>query len=346
MDFSEIYLSAPFAELGETPVDNEEVLDTVKRKFSGKSEDWTRIEKGIRYVFRTAGSQTRYLGCNPQKNPRDYAVKAAQKCLDFYGLQANDVDLLIYGGIVRDYLEPATAMEVAAKLGIEKVQAFDVTTACTGLLQAVITAAVHMHADPSINYALCCSADFVERFINYSIQSFDELTLKAAGLTLGSAAGVWLLSRQPLGGGGGQILHFQNTALPKSYEVCTVPINGKFSSHSKTVFDLGLRHVPAEILRLLNALNWRTNDVDHFLSHQPGKRIIMQLCKKLNINPEKAPVTHSLYGNTATTSALLAMRYLLDKNKIKHNDRLVLSSAAAGFSMVSMAARWVNGGSI
>ncbi len=346
MKVKNTYLSAPSTILGKQKIDNQMIINRVKQNFKGTDEEWRRIQTGIRYVFRACGTQTRYLGKAPNKTLADHAVMAAQDCLEKHQLAPHEIDVVIYGGIIREYLEPATAMEIAAKLGIERASIFDVTSACVGLLQAVYTAVSLLQSNEHLQTALCCAADFSTdnqssfSYLNYNIQSFEELSTKVAGLTIGNAASAWLISKKPLQQPCAELLYLQNTSLPATYTACQLPINGTFVSDNKEVFDLGLAHVPNEIERLLKTLNWKISDVAYFLSHQPSKKIIHQLCDLIGIAREKAPITHHLYGNTATSTVPLTMDYLIKNYELLNGDKLVLSSAGGGFSMMSLAGEW------
>mgnify|MGYP001066252687 CR=1 FL=1 len=57
---------------------------------------------------------------------------------------ARKLDLLIYGGIAREYFEPATAMEIASKLGTGPIHAFDgqLTSAAVIMTASVLGAPV------------------------------------------------------------------------------------------------------------------------------------------------------------------------------------------------------------
>jgi len=58
------------------------------------------------------------------------AVKAAQKALDGSRITADDIGMLIYGGVCRDNLEPATACAVVHGLGLSgTTQIYDVSNA-------------------------------------------------------------------------------------------------------------------------------------------------------------------------------------------------------------------------
>lgn len=342
MKVNDIYLSAPNVQIAANSTSNKEIIRRVEENFKGNVAELKKIKSGISFVFKYCDTDIRYLGTEEGLKPIDYALKASENVCRLNGINPSDVDLVIYGGIFREYFEPATAMEIASRLNIKSVHAFDVTNACAGLLQSINVASSLMMADPSIKTALCCTIDFPDDAINYDIQSFDELSLKAAGLTLGSGAAAWILTRNPLESGCARLLDIQNTSIPSGYDLCQVSIKDrKFTSQSKQTFELGIKHVPDEIIRLVERLNWKINDIDFFISHQPSKRIIYQILDILRIDHKKAPITHHLYGNTVNVSVPMTLDYLLKYDKLKNGHKIILSSAAAGFTMLTIGAEWV-----
>ncbi|MBU8892723.1 MAG: hypothetical protein KOO66_08075 [Bacteroidales bacterium] len=339
---TDIYLSAPVVKFAKNKVNNEEIFKKVEDNFKGDKSEFRKIKSGISFVFKYCDTDNRYLGNEDGKRPLDYAIEASRMVCEENNIEVSSVDLVIYGGIYREYFEPATAMEVAANLGIEKAHIFDVTNACAGLLQSVNVATSLMMSDPSIKTALCCTTDFPDEAINYDIQSFEELSVKAAGLTLGSGAAAWILTREALEKGCVRLLNLHNTSIPNAYKLCQVPVNGrKFTSQSKEVFDLGIEHVPGEIMKVVNELGWDIDDIDYFISHQPSRKIIYQICDILNINHNKAPITHHLYGNTVNVSVPMTLDHIIKENRLKNGSKIIMSSAAAGFTMLTIAAEWV-----
>jgi len=342
MEVKDIYLSAPDVQIGAKSISNKETIQRVEKNFKGDAYELKKIKSGISFVFKYCDTDIRYLGTEKGLKPIDYAVKASERVCKFNGINPSDVDLVIYGGIFREYFEPATAMEIASRLNIKSAHAFDVTSACAGLLQSINVATSLMMADPSIKTALCCTADFPDEAIDYNIQTFEELSLKAAGLTLGSGAAAWILTRSPLETGCAKILDIQNTSIPSGYDLCKVGINDrKFTSQSKETFDLGIKYVPGEITRIAERLNWKINEIDFFISHQPSRRIIYQICDILKIDHKKAPITHNLYGNTVNVCVPITLDFLIKNSKLKNGNRIILSSAAAGFTMLTICAEWV-----
>ena len=61
---------------------------------------------------------------------------------------------------------------------------------------------------------------------------------------------------------------------------------------------------------------------------------------ELGARPQACVHTHSLFGNTASTSWAVALDYRLRNGTVAAGDKIVVASAAAGFTMVSAAAVW------
>lgn len=337
-----IYLSIPTVKFAENKVSNDDIIERVKANFKGSKIELKKIITGIKYVFNYCDSDNRFLGVAEGKTPIDYVVEASIECCNKNDVKIKDVDALIYGGIYRDYFEPATAMEVANKVGLKKVYAFDVTSACSGMMQSVIVASALMKSDSSINKVICCTTDFPDIAIDFDINSFSELAEKAAGLTLGSAASAWILSRETFERGCLKLVDGINTSFTETYDICQVPITSrKFSSLSKQIFDLGIKHIPDEIHKISERTGWKLDEINHFISHQPGKKIIEKVCDILNIDIAKAPIIHNLYGNTVNTTLPMSLEYLHKNNKLKNGDKIIMNTAAAGFTMVTIAGEWV-----
>lgn len=67
------------------------------------------------------------------------AIAAARKALAAARLPARSLDALIYGGVCREQLEPATACSVAAGLGVSPEAAvYDISNACLGVLNGML----------------------------------------------------------------------------------------------------------------------------------------------------------------------------------------------------------------
>jgi len=335
----ELHLSKPGVTFPATRVDNAEIIRRVRSQYKGSEDDWPTIESAIDRVFAMCRTQVRYLEPNIDARVADYAVTAAKQCLDVNGATLEDVDLLICGGIARQYFEPATAMEVAAKLGLKRTHAFDVTAACVGHLEAIQTAAAYLGLHDEYRTALVCTSELSGDYLSYDIQEVKDLYVKSAGLTIGNAATCVLLRRMPWPGGGIHLRGIDTHAVPDHWELCQVPIQGTLISSSIELMRLG-KLIPPLLRKNLGKVGFDPTKVEHYVFHQPSEAIVRKILEDIGADPERGVYSHHLYGNTASASVGVTYHRMLEERTMKAGDKIVLGSAAAGFSVVIATGEW------
>jgi 3-oxoacyl-[acyl-carrier-protein] synthase-3 len=339
LSLPELYVSKPGVCFPATPVDNAEVIRRVRAEYRGAESDWPKLESAIQHVFGLCKTNTRYLEANADARVADYAVRASKHCLEVNETSLDEVDLVICGGIARQYFEPATAMEIAAKLGLKTTHALDVTAACVGHLEALQTAAAHLALHEQYRTALVCTSELSGHFQSYDIQTVRDLRTKSAGLTVGNAAACLLLRRRPWPGGGIRLGAISTLTVPNHWQLCQVPIDGKLESSSVELMRLG-KLIPPLLRERFAAVGWRAEEVDHYVFHQPSEVMVRQIIQDSGADPDRGIYTHSLYGNTASASVAVTYDQLLKERELKRGDKLVLGSAAAGFSVVVATGEW------
>jgi len=336
----ELYLSKPGVSLPTTPVDNAETLRRVRARFKGSDDDFAKVAAAIEHVFGISGTRVRYLDPDPDARVADYAVAAAQRCLAVNDLGLDEIDLVICGGIARNYFEPATAMEISAKLGLKKTHAFDVTVACVGHLEAIQAACAYLSLHDHYRSVLVCTAELSAYFLSYDIQSVRELHMKAAGLTIGNGAACMVLRRTPFPGGGIRIRDIRSYSEPDHWKLCQVPVNGTLFSASTELMRLS-RVIPPWVVNRLAEQGLTPNDIAYYVYHQPSEQMVRKILEDIGVDPEKKGVyTHSLYGNTASASVGVTFDQLLKEKTVRPGDKLALGAVAAGFSMVMATGEW------
>ncbi len=323
-------------------MDNEDVLASVRSTFRGSDAEWGVMDRILRGAFEQCNTQVRYLEGEDLISPGEFASHAAAICLAENGVAATDVDLLIYGGVARDAFEPATAAEVAGRLGATPVIALDVTNACAGLLEAVHVAAGYFAVHDEITTALVCAGEITRDRVTHELQSIDDVMLGMAGLTLGNAAAAILITREALPQGGARLVGIMQQTRGEHWELCRTPIEGHFMSDSKELFALGAYAVP-EILRLIDEAGWTPGTVDHYAFHQPSEGAMDRIFDEIGAAPEARIYTHRLYGNTASTAWVLALDHRLRAGEIADGDSIVFAVAAAGFTFAVATAVWQDG---
>jgi 3-oxoacyl-[acyl-carrier-protein] synthase III len=344
LSLPELFLSKPGVCFPGIPVDNAEIIRRVRARFKGSKKEFTKLAAAIERVFRLCKTRLRYLEADDSGRVADFAVSAARQCLERNGVSTSEIDLVIFGGIARQYFEPATAMEVAAKLGLRKTHAFDVTSACVGHLEAIQTAAGYLNLHRNLRTALVCTSELSRQYLSYDIQKVRELQMKSAGLTIGNAAACVLVRSTPFPGGGIRLLAMDTITAPDHWDLCQVPIDGTLFSSSTELMRLA-KMIPPWVRERLAAIGLRPEDIDHYVFHQPSEIMVRRILQDLGADPDHGIYTHSMYGNTASASVGVTYNRLLEERAVRAGDKIALGSAAAGFSIVLATGEWTQSSS-
>ncbi len=133
--------------------------------------DWLEENVGIR---------ERHLMADDQVTS-DLATAAGRVALDRAGLQPSDLDRIIVATDTPDYLSPATAAVVQAKLGASRAGAFDINSACAGWVTALDVAAKTIVTEPEERFILVIGAYGMSRFLDWTDKKTVTLFADGAG---------------------------------------------------------------------------------------------------------------------------------------------------------------------
>ncbi len=339
MNLPPVWLSPPAVRLPETVRTNDDVLRLVHAEFRGPEDAWGPVNRRIRSLLRACGTDRRHWEAEPLPLA-GHAAAASAAVLAAQGLTPDDIDLVLYGSLAREYFEPATASEVAGVLGANRALALDLTAACAGSLLAVQDFVARSAVDDDFRTGLVCTSTMTPPgFIQYGIQTPEEVALLGAGLTLGNASTAMIVSRAQPAGGSGRIRAFLGEGMSAHHGLCRADIHGHFVSDGPAIFALA-QHMPGHVRRLCARAGWAVNEVDLFVTHQPSNSVLRAIAGALEVDPALMPALHSLYGNCAESSVPIALRHALDHGRIQPGAKIVMAAAASGFVMASLAVEW------
>ncbi len=118
-------------------VTNDEVADMIRFHSTGYDGD---IDRGIRTISRhcstEAGSSTG-AGATANESPIDHVAMATRKALSETCLRPEHIELFIYVGIGRGFLEPGNSHMMASTPGFINAECFDVVDACMSWTRAM-----------------------------------------------------------------------------------------------------------------------------------------------------------------------------------------------------------------
>jgi 3-oxoacyl-[acyl-carrier-protein] synthase III len=333
--------------LGSRRVGNEEILDLVRQHSASTfSGDLGRAVRGIGVLLRRTGAESRcWLAAG--ETAIGLTVSAVAEALREAGCDERDIDLLVYTGIDRGFVEPANAYFVAHALGMDRAHCFDVVDACNGwsrgaqLVDALFRAGTYRRA-------LLVSSEF-PLFEDgpiypdlFTLRTPDDVGRSFAGFTVGEAAAATVLAADP-----GSEWAFRFASRADLVDLCTVPLPGyaRYSAASDYVPPNGLMRFSSdgarmfhesreEITKLFLDLPIAIGDVAAIIPHAATARDWLEGAAGLGVDQ----LIYNIYprcGNLASASVPAAIALAEAEGRIRRGDRLVCLTGSAGMSFAA-----------
>lgn len=268
---------------------------------------------------------------SPGTKPSDLAVEASIQALNEASTKPEDIDLIIFCGIDRDYIEPSTAHVVQSSLGSRAVS-LDVSNACQGIISG-ISLADSMIASGNIKTALICSGETASHGIKQFIKRINEepdsyLRDRLGMLTAGDAGAAVILKPKDDHTGIQNMLFDSRGEYAEycyyKYENGVIEGQMLMKGITDTIAQIHL----SMISNTYHYLDWNPNDVDLLACHQVGKKSHIGLCEMAEVPIDKAPITYEKFGNVTTVTIPLALHIA----KPKKNDKILLIGGGSGLS--------------
>lgn len=276
----------------------------------------------------------RYAG--PEIYPSDLAAAASLQALESAGLDAKDVDAIIFCGVSRDFDEPATANIVQEKIGAKNSYVFDLSNACNGFMSSLDVADAFI-ASGRYENVLVAAGELISPYIDWEPKSREDLKLSSMGYTLGDAGGAAVLTRVSNDDQSGiRARWFLSDG--EQWRVAIIPPmtkNGtrfKFKSDGAAIERVALKHVPSGVEAVLEMLEWDVKDIGLIVPHQVASPVTENiLYKQLGVPPERVIWTFPKYGNNGAASMPVAMNEALRQGMVQEGGKVLFIGGSGGF---------------
>ena len=370
MRYSRVYLEAIGYELAPVVISTEELEARLEPLYTALHLPMGQLEA------LTGISERRWW-------PKDYSVAqgatvAALKALAASNVKASEVDVLIYAGVCREQLEPATACHVAAQLGVSQDAAvFDVSNACLGVLNGIVEIANRIElGQAKAGLVVSCETarEINEVVIDQMVQSksMDVFKQAVATLTGGSGAVAVLVvdeelssakRRQLLGGATKNAPQFHNLCRWGWESVAGTAgrlLHTPPGSLLQAAFDRGMRHLVTPFMAtdagsvlkygvdlgnktwqtFLSKLGWRSDHLDKVICHQVGTLHRDTILKSLGIPAQKDFSTFEYLGNMGTVSLPLTAALAEERDHLRPGDRVGFMGIGSGLNCMMLGLKW------
>lgn len=312
-----------------------------KEVFSDDLDELHGLPSG--FLEKNTGVRRRFF-CDGE-NQIDMALQAALAAIADARLDVNEIDLIISACGIPYQTLPSTAplLQKALDIADGALSAFDINSTCLSFLSAFETASL-MLATGKIKNALIFSSEIASRALPWRDQP------EIAGLFGDGAAAVVL---QRGGENEGRIRACLMRTYPSAYEACQIGSGGTridyqkqpqefaenalFKMNGKELFRITSKHFSRFTDDLLQAANWRPEDVDLVIPHQASPFALAHMARQLGFDRDRIVDIAADFGNQIAASIPTAYDFAMKAGRIHKGSKLLFLGTSAGVSFGGMA---------
>ena len=296
------------------------------------SDEWITSRTGIkeRRILKGEG-----LGTS------DMAVHAVNGLLKKRGIDAKEIELIIFCTTTPDFTFPATANVLADKVGATNAWGYDLQAACSGFIFGLATGASFIESGRH-KKVLVVGGDKMSSIINYE----DRTTC----IIFGDGCGCALLepNEEGLGiqdsilrtdGSGRDFLGMKagGSVQPATHE--SIDAREHYAhQEGPTVFKFAVTNMADVAAEIMERNSLTPNDIAWLVPHQANKRIIDATANRMGISEDKVVINIERYGNT--TNGTIPLCLWEWESKFKKGDNIVLAAFGGGFTWGSLYLKW------
>ena len=271
----------------------------------------------------------------------EMAVVAAKRALACAGIEAADLDLIIYGSCSNDEQVPNTASGVQAAIGATRAASIDLNTACTSFLYS-LTAATAMIRTGVAKTALVIGVEIISPFMDWDNRNVAVLfgdgcaavvvqaTDKQEGV-IGEQLGCLADARQTLRVRGMGTLY------------CNRDVTSGITSwdfDGQEIFKRAVQGMVQASQAVMKKCGVTPDDIDLVVPHQANLRIIDAVVSRSGVPAEKVMLTVERYGNMSAATVPVALAEALDEGRVKPGALVLMPAFGAGLTVCAHLVRW------
>ncbi|MDX1662527.1 MAG: ketoacyl-ACP synthase III [Candidatus Promineifilaceae bacterium] len=299
------------------------------------------------WLRKNVGIEQRHM-MTEEQTTSDLCLHAAQQALARADLEPDALDLIIVATDTPDYISPATATVLQAKLGAENSGTFDINTACAGWVTALDTAARYLMTDPDMNYILVVGAYGMSRFLDYSDHKTCTLFADGAGAvvvgagdTPGFLAGKLIAAGEYYDALG---IYTGGVAQPRTPpDINEGGPRVQFVRRFPATFNA--EHWPPLIYEVVEKAGLTLDEVDFFVFTQLNVNTIKQIMGILEQPLEKTHWVMDKWGYTGSACVPMALDDALEQGKgPEQGDNVLFIASGGGISIAANLWRWTAAG--
>jgi 3-oxoacyl-[acyl-carrier-protein] synthase-3 len=297
------------------------------------SDEWITERTGIRCRRRVSTGMT----------TGDLAVEAGRLALKAAG--DDRADAVVLATTTPDRPCPATAPEVASRLGLTGVAAFDIAAVCSGFLYG-LAASAGLIAAGIANRVLLVGAEIYSGILDPADRGTAVIFGDGAGAVLlraGEHEEPGSLRALVLGSDGEHSDLIMIPAGGARQRSLGTPASAKdhyFQMAGQETYRHAIARMTAVSLEALDQTGWEPGEVDRFAAHQANARITAAVGKQLGIPADRRLSNIELMGNTAAASLPLLLAESVVAGSLACGHRTLLAAFGGGLTWGAATLTW------
>ncbi len=271
----------------------------------------------------------------------EMAYVAACRALAGAGLEAGELDLIVFGTCSMDEQVPNMASWVQNRLGAHGAGAMDVNTACTSFLYGLTTAS-SMIKSGVVRNTLVIGGELISPMMDWANRNVSVLFgdgCAAVVLQATTRAEGVLADRLGCYGEVRGILQVHGMGLNYANRGWVLG-DTDWVFEGQEIFKravVGMSHACETVLK---ACKLGAEDIHLVVPHQANLRIIEAVAKRARIPMDRCYVNIQRYGNMSAATVPVALVEALDEGRVEPGCNLLLTGFGAGLSWSAHVLRW------
>jgi 3-oxoacyl-[acyl-carrier-protein] synthase III len=307
----------------------------------------TKMETSHEWIVERTGIEERRW-VEPGETGADLATKASREALERAGVQAKDIDLIIYATLSPDFNFPGTAVFVQRQLGLKEIPCLDIRQQCTGFIYGLSIADAYIRTGMH-KHVLLIGSEIHSTGIDVTTAGRDVAVLfgdGAGAVVIGRATDdqhVILSTHVHADGSEAEILWTEYPASARHPRITAEAMAERKHypvMNGKKVFKHAVTRMPQAIMEGMIANGLKLENIDMLIPHQANLRINQMVTQMIGLPAEKTHNNIQKYGNTTAASIPICMHEAIALGKIKPGNLVCLVAFGAGLTWGSAFLRY------
>jgi 3-oxoacyl-[acyl-carrier-protein] synthase-3 len=302
------------------------------------SDEWIHTRTGIR--------QRRWV--SEGQLTSDLALEACKMALLRAGLQAGQIDAIVFATLSPDHMFPGSGVYLQRKLGVNNIPCIDIRNQCSGFLYALSVADAWIRTG-TYKRILLVGAEVQSVGLNLSTEGRD------LSVIFGDGAGAVVLGPTSHEGRGVLSTHLYADGSQAELLWCDLGGCGHSPRLAHEHLDQGLQYpvmqgrevfkhattrMPEAVRTALKQNGLTTADIKVLIPHQANMRIAEMVQRQLDLRSDQVFNNIDKYGNTTAASIPIALHEAVEAGVVQRGDLVMFAAFGSGFTWGSAAVRW------